>query len=101
MKKTWVGGAYYGCIVLCAMRYAIGRRTYMTGLVADYIKENWFYINRQDRDNMLRDLSEDIAHSEANPDIRWLGDACDVAAWMELQTFMKEHMDAPCQEGVA
>ena len=101
MKKQWIGGAYYGWIVLCAMRYAIGRRTYMTGLVADYIKENCLYVNAQDRSNMLRDLTEEIVHVEANPSMKWLGDACDVAAWMELQKFMKENINAPIQEGVA
>jgi hypothetical protein len=73
----------------------------MTGVVADYIKKNWLYINAKDRAFLLRDLTEEIAHGEANPDIGWLGDACDVAAWMELQKFMKENMNAPIQEGVA
>lgn len=101
MNKQWVGGVDYGCIVLCAMRYAIGRRTYMTGLVADYIKKNWLYVNAKDRAFLLRDLTEEIVHGEANPAMRWLGDDCDVASWMELQKFMKENMNAPIQEGVA
>lgn len=29
---------YFGTICLCAMRYALGRQTYMPGLVQDFIK---------------------------------------------------------------
>ena len=48
----------YGIICLCAMRYALGRQTYMPGLVQDYIKSNIADIETRDITTMIRDIDE-------------------------------------------
>lgn len=35
-----VGAADFGTILICAERYAIGRLSYMPGLVCDYVRAN-------------------------------------------------------------
>lgn len=38
MKKIDVSNDDFGCILNCAVRYAIGRQTYMPGLVIGFIR---------------------------------------------------------------
>ena len=48
----------YGIICLCAMRYALGRQTYMPGLVQDYIRANIADIESRDITAMIWDINE-------------------------------------------
>lgn len=48
----------HGIICLCAMRYALGRQTYMPGLVQDYIRANIADIESRDITTMIRDINE-------------------------------------------
>jgi len=74
-------------IVLCALRYALGRRTYVVSTVAEYIAKiknpsDWLIdqviteIDRQEKDKF----------GNLNP----LGDDCDVVVWNSLRDKMKE-----------
>lgn len=56
MKTVDVGTDDFGCVLNCAVRYAIGRQTYMPGLVIDYIRPLLPYIN----DKTLYILDQDI-----------------------------------------
>lgn len=47
----------FGCIVGCAVRYALGRYTYMPSLVADFVKKNLPVLNTQTLMVMVRDIS--------------------------------------------
>ena len=47
-------------ILLCAVRYAIGRRTYIPSLVIDYITPLLPYLS----DNTLRTMAEDVADKD-------------------------------------
>ena len=47
-------------ILLCAVRYAIGRETYMPSLVIDYITPLLPYLS----DNTLETMAEDIADKD-------------------------------------
>lgn len=74
---------HYGDIVLCALRYALWRHTYITSLVADYIAEHWSELDARSQHNILRDLGKhlrDVAEE-------WSKDTCnsiDLAAWKKL-----------------
>lgn len=45
-------------IVISALRYAIGRKTYITSTISEYIMEHPELIDIRVRDVMLRDLEE-------------------------------------------
>ena len=45
-------------IVICALRYAMGRKTYVTEEVCNYIKEHPELINKRVKMVMLRDLKD-------------------------------------------
>lgn len=51
----------YSFIVGSALRYALRRHSYATGLTASYIKEHWWYLDPNARENIKRDLKEHIA----------------------------------------
>ena len=49
---------YFGTICLCAMRYALGRQTYMPGLVQDFIRSHINQIDRGTIQVMIRDIDD-------------------------------------------
>lgn len=51
---------HFGCILNCAVRYAIGRQTYMPGLVIDFIRPFLQYIN----DKTLYVFDQDITEQK-------------------------------------
>lgn len=58
VKKVDVSTDKFGCILNCAVRYAIGRQTYMPGLVIGYITTLLPYIN----DKTLYVFDQDITN---------------------------------------
>lgn len=61
----------FGAVINCAIRYCLGRRTYMPGLVCGYVKPLLPYLN----DRTLCCMERDIRTAPS------YGDACDVATW--------------------
>lgn len=80
----------YGTIVLCAVRYAMGRMTYMPTIVINYVKEHWADLQPGMQDIILRDVSEELEHEDRSSG--WLGNACDVQNWKYFHLWMKERM---------
>lgn len=75
MKRTVPIDADFGAILTCAVRYAIGRRSYMPGLVIDYITSLLSYLD----DKTLHAMDRDIAEHERMDD---LGDpTIDAPGW--------------------
>lgn len=48
----------FGDIMIMALRYALGRRTYVPSEVCDFIKQNIKHVNNRVRDVMIRDIEE-------------------------------------------
>lgn len=71
----------YGLIVGCALRYALGRRTYITGIVSEYIERNLDNLDERTIAVMIRDIHE------AEHD-KMLGDKCDASAWKHLKNVL-------------
>lgn len=49
---------YFGIICLCALRYALGRQTYMPGIVQDFIQAHISEIDQSSIKVMIRDIDE-------------------------------------------
>jgi len=65
-------------IYICAVRYSLGRRTYITSLVSDFII-------RQELSNQCKSVMErDIEDCDD------YGDNCDKESWMKLLNKLKE-----------
>ncbi|MEH1842125.1 MAG: hypothetical protein V7L20_26180 [Nostoc sp.] len=78
-----------GAIVICALRYCLGRRTYMPSLVVDWTKRHWAKLAANDQKVIWRDLDEAITNN------RDLGDACDIQTWHSFYQWIKEQENFP------
>ena len=45
-------------IIFSAFRYALGRRTYVVGVVVDYIIENWRKFSIHDQERFVKEIKE-------------------------------------------
>ena len=77
-------------VAICAVRYALGRRTYMPGLVTEWIMANFAgRMPKNIAEIMLRDIKEQREYGErAGYDS--LGDPCDVRTWEKFEEWLKE-----------
>ena len=66
-------------IYICALRYALGRKTYVTGVVADYIRARKT-LSKKCVDAMIRDIEEQEDY----------GMDCDKESWMRLLKNLKK-----------
>ena len=58
-KKTSArDDAEIGAIVICAVRYALGRESYIPGLVCDFIMRHPEILTESDRQVIIRDIEE-------------------------------------------
>lgn len=73
-----------GQILLSALRYATGRRTYITGQTADLIRAYWPALPDKWRELIERDLNYELGLTER------LGDQCDHDAWVSLRDWFKQ-----------
>ena len=74
-------------ILVCAVRYSLGRATYMPGLVTDWIMGNCKgKLSRNTLSVMIRDIDE------ARKD-NCLGMDCDVMTWLLFYEWLKGETD--------
>ena len=70
----------YEHMLISAMRYALGRRTYIVGMTTEYIENELPKLADQCKDVMIKDIE-----SQRN-----YGDECDREDWMQLLEKLKE-----------
>lgn len=70
-----------GLLTVYALRYCVGRMTYMPSLITDATKKNWHLLNRVDRRTIQQDTIGAIA-------ARYLGDACDRETWLRFNEWV-------------
>jgi len=71
----------------CAIGYAFGRRTYITGLVSDTVQRYWPALSNDQRHTLTNNLRSDIADYDRAE--RLIGDQCDDRGWRNLIVFME------------
>ncbi len=83
------GDDFFGAVLTCAVRYCLGRRTYMPSLVTDWIRDHCSgQMSGKTLWVMKRDIDERLqAHTE---DYRALGDDCDVLTWVKFRQWLEE-----------
>lgn len=90
-----ISADHLGWLLLCSMRYAIGRRTYAPSMTCDIIREHWKKLQQKDRDLLQRDLKEQVLYADKYDPERgiagkWLGSACDEKTWRDMLVWMEE-----------
>ena len=79
-------------VAICAVRYSLGRRTYMPGLVTDWIKANFTgKIPKGTCEIMLRDIQEQREMGE-RANYESLGDPCDARTWEKFEVWLFKEM---------
>lgn len=69
---------YDHTILICAFRYALGRRTYVVGSVVREIHRVWNSLSEGDRELLVREIQE---HRD---NFGNLGHECDERDWMSV-----------------
>lgn len=77
----------YGLLAVCAIRYCLGRRTYMPSTVCGIISRNLSQISNNDLNVMLRDIEE------YGDTYKTYGDSCDDITWMNMKTFLQTEIN--------
>lgn len=81
------------CLYVCAIRYSIGRATYMPRLVTDYIKRHDDTLTLKGVSNMIRDIEEQrdryVTENERKSGIGPFGMDCDARTWLEFLDWLK------------
>ena len=72
-------------MIISALRYALGRRTYITGETAEFIKRYPELIDERVKDVMLKDLEEYFQKRESFK----FDDECDFNTWKSLYNWLK------------
>ena len=73
-------------IVISALRYSLGRKTYITGQTADFIIKNPSLIDERVKKVMIKDLEEYFAYRSCY----YNDDECDFQSWLRLYEFLGE-----------
>lgn len=66
----------YETIILCAVRYALGRRTYIVSLVCEYVASQIHTLSADCLSLIIRDIEDQEPWG--------YGDECDKRDWMNL-----------------
>lgn len=78
-------------ILICAVRYALGRQSYITGVVADYVAHKRRKLSEQCKAIIVRDIQEeyDFYHRQGQT----LGMECDERSWLRLLKLLEGGAD--------
>lgn len=83
-------------IILSAVRYAMGRQTYIVSVTCDWVRHHWNIIDDRTRELIKRDINEAIAEHNRkgqNDGAPWtgrLGMEMDYKDWVKLSEWIGE-----------
>ena len=82
----------YYTILICAVRYACGRATYMPGLVTEWIMANEPKLPKGTAEIMLRGIEDQR---------RWYGwgQECDVRTWSKFELWLEKRIGGGKEDG--
>jgi hypothetical protein len=89
MNQTLISSRSLGTLVLCAIRYAMGRQTYMPSYVQEIARAHWAELDPNDQKTIRRDVAEAIAETERIPGS--LGASFDERGWREFLAWIDLH----------
>lgn len=54
-------------VILCALRYAMTRRSYVVGTMQDFIKKHWSKFDKYTKNNIILDIGAHLAENTDDP----------------------------------
>ena len=86
-EKLFIKNTYdFQDIVISALRYALGRKTYITLSTVDFIKQYPEIIDERVKQVMLRDLDN---YFEDRKKWEYKDDECDYQVWLSLKVWLE------------
>jgi len=79
-------------VLLCAIRYAIGRHTYVVSAVTEYIKKK--KLNKPEREKIITIIEESLGDIDNRNDEIAIIEKMDLDEWKSLIHFLKEKNSA-------
>lgn len=74
-------------LIVCAFRYALGRRTYIVHTITEIIKANLSALESRTIEVMLQDIERQHEYEKVGVD-KVFGDDCDRERWMEVEVLL-------------
>ena len=75
-------------ILICAVRYALGRMSYIVGVVAEYVAVKQSGLSKECINIIIRDIEEELKRYHDAGQL--LGMECDERTWVRLLERLKE-----------
>ena len=86
-------------MVTCALRYALGRMTYVPGAVQDWIKTYWDSLDNNTKFNILKDIFDHL-HEEHESKNETLFGGYDLKEWEKFGIDRYWSLDYNCRKAV-
>lgn len=74
-------------LIVCAFRYALGRRTYIVHTITEIIKANLSALESRTIEVMLQDIERQHEYEKVGIE-KAFGDDCDRERWMEVEVLL-------------
>lgn len=68
-------------MLICALRYALGRKTYITSVAVDWVKEYHHLMSNRDKELFIEDIDYHIETDSA-------GDRVDIDSWLMIRNLL-------------
>ena len=91
-KCNLTSDSHYCSVLICAVRYCLGRRTYMPDVVTSWIMSNVPDLPAETARIMIRDI-QDQRHMGERIGRNALGDDCDVKTWERFEVWLEERIN--------
>lgn len=88
-----------GLMIAAAVRYCLGRRTYIVGDCADWIIANWNDWPDNVKQLVQRDIEEEFERDARMPELKVLGDGCERSYWERVRKLWKTESNAETHHG--
>lgn len=72
-------------MVIDAVRYAMGRRSYQVGVTCGWVRAMWNKLNDHTRTIIKQDVEDEFGCAERTGNYSHLGHDCDIAEWKSVR----------------
>jgi hypothetical protein len=76
-------------MVIDAVRYAMGRRSYQVGITAQWVRCSWRLLSEHTQQIIKQDVEDEFRRAEMTGDYSDLGDSCDRREWEDVRALWK------------
>lgn len=76
-------------MVIDAVRYAMGRRSYQVGVTARWLRCSWHLLDRPTQEIIQNDIEGDFQIAERTGNYSHLGHDCDRREWEDVRALWK------------